>query len=268
MATVYHAGCPCQKPCEHKPPCCKPCQRPCERKPPCPKPYEKPCPPKPCEKPPPCPKPCIKPCDLPKPCPKPCDPCAQQKVCALTGGPHCRCKHKVEPIAPSSPKDTMRILFTDHAVYTKFVIDALLTGSGEADALIPRLLENQKEIGHFIGLYSGEEYGMKIGELFTEHIKRAAAVMMAVRNGTDTTRPTSLLFENILHVSQCLSSIPGSTLKYEHVCDAFYLHNVQVVGLINAHSQRKWHEEVELYDQYFCHIIYFSDMLSKGLIYK
>lgn len=189
--------------------------------------------------------------------------------CPTTGEPNCHCdtetRSKIHLAA--RPRDTSRKLFTDHAVYTKFYINTYLDNSPDADVVRPRLLANQNEIGTFFGDYLGDKAGVAIAKLFTEHIKAVAGFLTSVRNGQDTAANLAAIRDNIAQVAQLVSTAPGTTLTYDVVFDEFQRHNQFVIEMSIDHYNGNHDIEYQKYDQYYNHMMYFSDLLVQGLIH-
>lgn len=192
---------------------------------------------------------------------------ASIKICSITGETKCKCLHKQDGVSIPHPKETMRKLFTDHAVFTKMVITAVLDGRPEADSLVKRLLNNQVEIGDYLGHYIGPAYGKAVTDLLTEHIKRASGILTAVSKGVDPQPAVQSFFANVEDVTQGLVSIPGNKLSYEDVKTEFYQHAKFIIDLVNAHMNKLWDEEIRIYDAYYSHMLKFSDVLYMGLIH-
>lgn len=77
----------------------------------------------------------------------------------------------------------MRILWTDHVIYTRNYIISAVDGLKDQDVVLARLLQNQKDIGNAIKPYYGEEAGNKLADLLTEHIVLAGKIVDAAKNG-------------------------------------------------------------------------------------
>jgi len=88
------------------------------------------------------------------------------------------------PMNPT-PKETLRKLFTDHAVYARMFINAFLDELPETPFLQTRLLANQPEIGQYLGQFIGQEGGKAVGDLLTKHIKLAANVVGKLKENAD-----------------------------------------------------------------------------------
>jgi hypothetical protein len=186
--------------------------------------------------------------------------------CPITGEPQCKCNPKTN-IASLYPRpfDALRKLFTDHAVYTSKYISSYL--NLDTESLVKRLLANQVEIGTFMGQYIGVGNGKAVADLLTEHIKRAAKVVITLFSDKDTTQSVADLFANSDDVAAALCHLPGNKLDCERVKREFHQHNQLVIDLAMAHYKGEHEKEVPIYDAYYTHMLSFSDMLYAGLIH-
>ena len=188
--------------------------------------------------------------------------------CPITGEPKCRCgeakKHKESLV---SPKETLRKLFTDHAVYTKFYIESALQNSPDVKSISSRLLKNQEDIGNYVGTFVGKVKGSRLAKLLKDHIIRAT-VCIAKLKEKDTTglnQAVKDLMENAEQVGHFLHSLSPEKLLLKTVTDEFKKHNKYVLNIAVAHSKAKYTEEVKQYDAYYNHMLMFSDMLYSAL---
>lgn len=188
------------------------------------------------------------------------------KYCSLTGEPHCKCLQREESINAIYAKETLRKLFTDHAVYTKMVIAATLDNRPEREALTQRLLENQQEIGEFFGDFVGVEYGKIITNLLTKHIQLAAVVLEKMTKNEDPKVAIEKLLGNAEDVADALVSIPRNRLSLETVLREFIQHNLFVVDIAKTHAEKAWEDEIIIFDAYYTHMLKFSDLLYRGLL--
>lgn len=190
-------------------------------------------------------------------------------TCPVTGELKCKCNKEVTSNVSLSPRprDTLRKLFTDHAVFTERFIVSFLDNRPETEVIKARLLSNQPEIGDYLGAYVGFDNGVEIGRLLTEHIKAAAGVLKDLKNKSDTKKSIEIVFNNVEEVAKALSGISNGALKDSKVYDEFAIHNEYVVKLAKLHQGKNYTNEIKTYDQYYTHMLSFSDMLCDGLIH-
>ena len=189
--------------------------------------------------------------------------------CPTTGEPICRCNNQHPNHLQPKPKDTLRKLFTDHAVYTHEFIKSYLDNLPETELLKTRLLANQTEIGQYFGMYLGDDVGTTIGSLFTEHIIKAAGLVTALNTATTTEEVEPYIDEladNVRDVAIDVSKLSDGKLSEEEVGSEFAKHNLYVVQLAALHKNKQYEEEIKTYDEYYTHMLSFSDMLCYGLL--
>jgi hypothetical protein len=189
--------------------------------------------------------------------------------CSITGSVICRCSKKERSNKQKNPvtfRDLLRKLFTDHAVFTKLFIESTLHDLPDDNSITVRLFENQEEIGLNIGTIVGNENGVMLSKLLKQHIKAAAAVVMAAKNKKDLTLPKKQLFANSTLVAKFISSLNDQMLPYDEVKKQFDKHNTYVLELVTLHLEKKYDEEIKKYDEYYNHILVFADMLFFALV--
>lgn len=96
-------------------------------------------------------------------------------TCPITGELKCKCMDKNLVTFDPNIKDSLRKLFTDHAVYTKMFIESALEGIPDVKTIERRLMRNQEDIGNFLSLKLDSKKGKNITKLLKEHISLAAA---------------------------------------------------------------------------------------------
>ena len=189
----------------------------------------------------------------------------QVQECKVTGEPNCRCDIRNPAIYVPEPRDTMRKLFTDHAVYMKMFMNSYLDDIGNAHVLKTRLLQNQIEIGQYLSNYVGLVEGTSISVILKDHIEKAIRVIKDLRDGRDVSADVQSLFQNSDDVAMDISDL-SDTLEYETVREEFYYHNQYIVDMSTEHFNREYEQEIKTYDAYYTHMLKFSDLVTEGLI--
>lgn len=188
--------------------------------------------------------------------------------CPITGEDVCRCGDaKKGSQTLVSPKETLRKLFTDHAVYTKFFVESSLNDIPDVKVITTRLLKNQDEIGKYIGKFVGKEKGNKLAELLKEHIMLAAGCVGKLKEGDSKGLNTAIgkLMANALQVARFLHSLNPEKLPLEVVTREFKQHNKHVLDIAVLHSKGKHREEIDTYDMYYTHMLALSDTIYGAL---
>lgn len=189
-------------------------------------------------------------------------------ACKVTGEPNCKCIDDTMRFTTYiNPKETMRKLFTDHAVYTKFYIESALSSLPDADVLATRLLKNQDEIGEYVGLTIGADKGKIMAGALREHIMLAAKVVGYLKIGDNNKKDMAIseLFKNSAKVAAFLSSLNPTALPYNTVKEMFDRHNKYVLEIATLHKSGNYSQEILTFDSYYTHMLSLSDSLSAAL---
>lgn len=190
-----------------------------------------------------------------------------QYVCAITGETHCKC---LEPkgyglLSQIDVKASFRKLFTDHAVYTAFVLKSLVDGV-PASAFVDRLILNQHDIGNQLSLMLGNEIGNRATILLVEHINLAAEVITSkVHGDSNLDLNIQRLFANSDLVADFLSSLNPEKLPQEVVRSMFHTHNQYVINMTVQRFYKEYKNEQVLYDSYYNQILDMSDAIVNAL---
>jgi hypothetical protein len=176
--------------------------------------------------------------------------------CPVTGEKVCRCGLKA----------ALRLLFSDHAFYTRLVIENLLSNLPEIDVLIQRLMKNQEDIGDALASYTSKDIGARLTVLLKEHINCAATVLKNLKiQSPELPKSIDKALENSKKVAEYISSLDPNIFNYDKFKKEFDQHNQHVVDMGKLYYEKKWQAGVDLYDKYYRHMMMFSDMISDGL---
>lgn len=178
--------------------------------------------------------------------------------CKIAGTLLCRCGF-VRPFAENETdlRVILMKLFTDHAVYTVFVIRGMIDGSPDVSIQTNRLLANQVEIGQNLVSYTGKENGQTLGNLLTEHIKLAAATVKAAISGNTTAIEVAKrnLFANSDDVATTINVVTNGKLPLEQSKQMWRIHNELVIEMVVHRLSKEYELEQVTYDTYFNEIM-------------
>ena len=192
------------------------------------------------------------------------------EYCPITGETDCKCgkpQYKISSMKVDL-KATLRKLFTDHAVYTKFVLNDIVDGVSSVNAFLNRLLDNQVDIGNQLKAIIGEEAGNTLTYLLQQHIKLAGEVIKSAAGHDDENvlqRNVNELFENSNKVAEFLSSLNPEQLPYDVTESMFHTHNQFVIDMTISRLNGQHEEEQRLYDAYYNEILELSDAIYNAL---
>lgn len=189
--------------------------------------------------------------------------------CARTGEKNCKCIHPKPQISPLQVnlQAVVRKLFTDHAVITAFAIKSIVDDGGDADAiLVPRLMQNQKEIGDALKPIIGEANGNLVTQVLSQHIDLAGQTAKAAkRNDPDIETFKANLLTQGDDVAEVLTSLNPDKLPYAETQPMFRMHNQFVIDMTVARLQKRFADEQRLYDAYYAEMLEMSDAIVAAL---
>ena len=189
--------------------------------------------------------------------------------CPVTGETKCRCmgNKKLIDRMQVDLKAALRKLFTDHGVYTKFVINGIVDGTQDVSDLVKRLLQNQVDIGNQLKPILGEEKGKRLTYLLLQHIELAAEVIKAAVKGDANLVENNKkkLFANSSRVAEFLTSLNPEKLPLAATKSMFDMHNQFVIDMTVNRIKKQFAEEIKLYDAYYNELLEMSDSIFTAL---
>jgi hypothetical protein len=162
----------------------------------------------------------------------------------------------------TSPKETLRKLWTDHAVYTKFVVLDLIEKLPNTDADTQRLLQNQEEIGKYIGTIIGDSNGLLLANLLKEHVNFGVTCILSL---TQNSKVFAVCKQNLLHnsdeIGKFLHQIRPERRTEKELCDMFLEHNQCFLDMTVSQYQHDSSMVVKVFDAYYVHMLLVSDTI-------
>lgn len=164
-------------------------------------------------------------------------------------------------------KTEMRYLWSDHAVWTRDVIVALLDQSPVANASLTRLLANQVDIGNAIKPYYGDAAGQALTDLLIEHIVVAGDILIAARDGNTSGFNEAKLkwYQNGEEIAVFLNSANPENWILEHMAQHMNDHLDFTLGEAVAHLQGDYSAEIEFYDKVYEQLMHMADSFADGI---
>ena len=164
-------------------------------------------------------------------------------------------------------KSEMRYLWSDHAVWTRDVIVAILDKSPVTGASLKRLLDNQVDIGNAIKPYYGDAAGQALTDLLTEHIVVAGDLLIAARDGNTAGFNEAKLkwYKNGDDIAIFLNTANPENWILEHMKQHMKDHLDFTLGEAVAHLQGDYGAEIEFYDKVYEQLMHMSDSLADGI---
>jgi len=188
--------------------------------------------------------------------------------CGRTGEKNCKC---FDPIKPMSAKQidlnqTLRKLFSDHGVYTAFVLKSIVDHQPDTKVFLTRLLANQKDIGDQLKPILGAKASALLTKVLTEHIQLAGAVITAATNKDKTlNQKIEALFRNSDEVAKVLTSVNPELLPLNVTSDMFHKHNEYVISMTQYRIAKKYKKEQETYDSYYNELLMMADAIYNAI---
>ena len=164
-------------------------------------------------------------------------------------------------------KEQMRFLWSDHAVWTRDVIVALLDESPVANASLKRLLDNQVDIGNAIKPYYGDAAGQALTDLLTEHIVVAGDILIAARSGNTQGFDVAKTkwYKNGEDIAIFLNSANPKNWELEHMKKHMNDHLDHTLAEAVFHLQGNYTEEIASYDSVYKQLMNLSDLIADGI---
>ena len=173
----------------------------------------------------------------------------------------------VSTIDNSAFKTEMRLLWADHAFWTRGVIVGILDQSPDANDALVRLLQNQVDIGDAIKPYYGDAGGQALADLLTEHIVVAGDLLVAARDGDSAgfDAAHTAWYQNGDDISIFLNSANPENWELEPMKMHMKHHLDLTLAEAVAHLEGRHDDEVQVYDDVFEQLMGLADELADGI---
>lgn len=194
-------------------------------------------------------------------------------ICPITGKYPCKCPNKRSATPTGSSllidlKAVLRKVFTDHAVYTSWlIVESLPINQPNAGFVTERLLQNPADIRTVLEPIIGSTGGAAVEDLFANHLKLAAAALGPVRSGdtSGTQKAVEAFYAQGDQVGLALHNLNPAKLSLEYAVSMMKQHNEYVVKLATLRQQQSYQEYIKTFDEYYKHMLIFSDMVYETL---
>jgi hypothetical protein len=164
-------------------------------------------------------------------------------------------------------KTAMRKLWEDHVTWTRNVILNIMDGLPGADQAVPRLLQNQDDIGNAVKPYYGDDAGNKLTELLHTHITTAADLLKAAKAGNKKAfdDANNMWTVNADSISDFLSKA-NPNWKLDDMKQMMHDHLKLTTDEATARLKKDYKADIQAYDNVHDEILKMSDMLTAGII--
>lgn len=161
----------------------------------------------------------------------------------------------------------MRVLWSDHALWTRNVIVNVLDDLPGTTEAVNRLLKNQEDIGNAIKPYYGEAGGNGLTDLLKEHIIIAADLLTAAKTGDTAGFGTAneLWYQNGNHIAAFLNTANPDHFELGDWQQMMKSHLDLTLEEAVARLNKDYTADVIAYDKVYAELMMMADMLAEGI---
>ena len=162
----------------------------------------------------------------------------------------------------------LRVLWEDHAMYTRNVILNIIDDLPGTNEAVARLLKNQDDIGNAIKPVYGEAAGKKLTELLREHIVIAAELLKVakVNDQAGFNNTNSKWLKNADDIANFLSTANPKNWPLDDMKKMMHEHLNLTTQEAVARIKKDYKGDIEAYDKTRAELLEMSDMLATGII--
>lgn len=198
-------------------------------------------------------------------------------VCAATLALGCSTQQALETIEsagevvlrrdPAQLRESMRTLWTDHVVWTRNYIVSALANDPATSVVAARLLRNQEDIGNAVKPYYGSDAGNRLTALLKDHITIAVDVVAAAKAG-DAARLAGAdrrWHANAADIATFLAEANPNWTR-DALLAMLNEHLRLTTEETKARLEKRWADDVRIYDQVFAQAMQMADALTDGIV--
>lgn len=164
-------------------------------------------------------------------------------------------------------RDTMRMLWEQHSVWTRLAIMSIVAGSPNEDLVVARLLRNPKDFEEALRPFYGDEVAAEFNKLLTSHLVIASEIVKASKAGNTNAAADAekRWYENADQIAELLSKInpywyfeDWQAMLQEHLA----LVKAQAVTILTSDYEKG----ISIYDDLEMQALEMADMMADGII--
>ncbi len=161
----------------------------------------------------------------------------------------------------------MRVLWSDHALWTRNVIINIVDGAPGTTEAVNRLLKNQVDLGEAIKPYYGNAAGDTLTVLLKEHIVLAAELLTAAKDDNTPAYNAALVswYVNGDEIAAFLNDANPDNWKLADWKAMMKTHLDLTLEEATARLSGDYAADVVAYDKVYDELMMMSDMLSEGI---
>ncbi|WP_225897412.1 acetylglutamate kinase [Clostridium botulinum] len=164
-------------------------------------------------------------------------------------------------------RDTLRMLWEQHSVWTRLAIMSIVAGSPDEDLVVARLLRNPKDFEAALRPFYGDKVAAEFSKLLTNHLVIAAELVKASKAGnTDAAADAEKRwYENADQIAELLSKInpywhleDWQAMLHEHLA----LVKAEAVAILTSDYEKG----ISIYDDLEMQALEMAAMMADGIV--
>lgn len=139
-------------------------------------------------------------------------------------------------------------LWVEHLFYTRMVFMSFFRDLPELETMKVRLIQNQNDIGAFIGSMYGKEIGNKVAKLLIDHILIAVDILTSIKTKNDKQKAVNItgFYNNADEIGIYLDNLTGKNIFRHHM----KMHIDTLINSIVSFNSNNHSEDIKYTDQY------------------
>ncbi len=161
----------------------------------------------------------------------------------------------------------MRLAWLQHIYWTRLLLISIAERLQDQEATTSRLLQNPKDIANIFEIYYGLEIAKKISDLLTEHLKIAAELITALRDGKsqEANDLDKKWYLNADQMADAFSSI-NPNYNREDVRKMLYEHLDLTKEEVAMRLAKNYSADIDAFNKVEQEILKMADYFSGGII--
>lgn len=164
-------------------------------------------------------------------------------------------------------KQALRVLWSDHVIWTRQFIVSTLADLPDAKAALDRLLKNQQDLGDAIVPFYGADAGKKLAALLTDHIVIAGDVVAAAKADDKAKLKASneKWHKNAEDIATFLSHANPENWPKNALLEMLNMHLMLTTQEAVLRLKKDWVADVKNFDKIFEQALEMADALAAGI---
>jgi hypothetical protein len=177
-------------------------------------------------------------------------------------------------VSPSGPaiqsgdtRDTMRRLWDDHVLLTRFFLLSSLADLQDKETAFLRLAKHQSDIGNAVKSVLGEAAGEKLTALLKDRVQ-IAADLIAANKANDSAKKADMvkkLQANSDDIGTFLTGVNPQAWPDQVVKGVLREHTDLLISAIDARVRQDWNADMTAFEKSRAQIRLMADLMANGL---